>query len=586
MEEISNLKLKIQNLPPTLHVNLYIYFYWSFKMSEQVLMPLIATDNVENKERARESLEKARVFHEKYLIGQRYNDLEEAIEHYVDAVKYDPTIPETYYRLAALMWEQGQISLGTAIEQCKTAIVLSPKNRDAHLYTGYFMQLAQDYEAAEKEYKSAISMSPLTSGRPRMILSQSLLQKINARCGSYKDYIGFLYYFITGSIMLAWDRPTMKMFYRNMSNDISIFSYNTVGKFMEKFNMNESAEKIYKSAIEKTSNSEYFYQKLGNLALKNKDIDTTLNCYRKVLEANPRNREILVKIATILQTYFPENTEEAIDCYERLLEFDIDTAQIYYELGHLYMSKEDKLNSISAFKLAVDREPENPFFNNSLGYAYAKAELYDDAIEHYQKAISLNPDAEWTSIVCQALGSIYAEQKGNMEAAVSTYQSGIILDPSNYDLYVALGDIYMAEYDLDKAIKSYCDAITLNPEEYSAYSKVGIALWEKDYLEEALVAYHKAVELKPDNEYAQNNLGILYLDGLMDAEEALEYFEEAIALNPNYTLAYFNAGRASQEMGFTNDAANYYQMAIDLNKITEELDEEDIQSRLHSLFET
>ena len=586
MEEISNLKLKIQNLPPTLHVNLYIYFYWSFKMSEQVLMPLIGTDNVENKERARESLEKARVFHEKYLIGQRYNDLEEAIEHYVDAVKYDPTIPETYYRLAALMWEQGQISLGTAIEQCKTAIVLSPKNRDAHLYTGYFMQLAQDYEAAEKEYKSAISMSPLTSGRPRMILSQSLLQKINARCGSYKDYIGFLYYFITGSIMLAWDRPTMKMFYRNMSNDISIFSYNTVGKFMEKFNMNESAEKIYKSAIEKTSNSEYFYQKLGNLALKNKDIDTTLNCYRKVLEANPRNREILVKIATILQTYFPENTEEAIDCYERLLEFDIDTAQIYYELGHLYMSKEDKLNSISAFKLAVDREPENPFFNNSLGYAYAKAELYDDAIEHYQKAISLNPDAEWTSIVCQALGSIYAEQKGNMEAAVSTYQSGIILDPSNYDLYVALGDIYMAEYDLDKAIKSYCDAITLNPEEYSAYSKVGIALWEKDYLEEALVAYHKAVELKPDNEYAQNNLGILYLDGLVDAEEALEYFEEAIALNPNYTLAYFNAGRASQEMGFTNDAANYYQMAIDLNKITEELDEEDIQSRLHSLFET
>lgn len=554
-------------------------------MSEQVLMPLIGTDNTENKERARESLEKARVAHEKYLIGQRNNDLEEAVEHYVDAVKYDPTIPETYYRLATLMWEQGQISLGTAIEQCKTAVVLSPKNRDAHLYTGYFMQLAEDYEAAEKEYKSAISMNPLTSGRPRMILSQSLLQKINSRSGTYKDYIGFLYYFLTGSIMLAWDRPTMRMFYRNMSNDVSIFSYNTVGKFMERFKMYESAEKVYKTAIEKTSNSEYFYQKLGNLALLGKDVDTTLNCYRKVLEANPKNREILVKIATILQTYFPENTEEAIDCYERLLEFDIDTAQIYYELGHLYMSKEDKLNSISAFKLAVDRDPENPFFNNSLGYAYAKAELYDDAIEHYQKAISLNPDAEWTSIVCQALGSIYAEQKGNIEAAVSTYQSGIILDPTNYDLYVALGDIHMAEYDLDKAIKAYCDAITLNPEEYRAYSKVGIALWEKDYLEEALVAYHKAVELKPDNEFAQNNLGILYLDGLMDAEEALEYFEEAIAINPNYTLAYFNAGRASQEMGFTNDAANYYQMAIDLNRITDELDEDDIQSRLHSLFE-
>lgn len=554
-------------------------------MSEQVLMPMIGTNNRENKERAQNSLEKARIAHEKYLMGQRNNDLQEAIEHYVDAVKYDPTIPETYYRLATLMWEQGQISVDTAIEQCQTAISLSPRNRDAHLYTGYFMQLAQDYQSAEKEFKSAIRMNPLTSGRPRMILSQSILNKINTQDGSFKDYVGFLYYFLTGSVMLAWDRPTMKMFYKNMSNDVSIFSYNTVGKFLEKFKMYDSAEKVYNDAVSKTTKSEYFYNKMGDLALRNKNVDKTLECYRKVLEANPLNRSVLVKLATILQTYYPENTEEAIDCYEKLLEFDVDTAQIYYELGHLYMSKEDKLNSVSAFKLAVDRDPENPFFNNSLGYAYAKAELYDDAIEHYQKAISLNPDPEWTSIVCQALGSIYAENKGNVEAAVSTYQAGIILDPKNYDLYIALGDIYMADYDLDQAIRSYCDAITLNPDDARAYSKVGIALWEKDYLEEALVAYHKAVELSPENEYAQNNLGILYLDGLADAEEALEYFEEAIALNPNYTLAYFNAGRASQEMGFTNDAANYYQMAIDLNRLTNELDEKDIQQRLHSLFE-
>lgn len=483
------------------------------------------------------------------------------------------------------MWEQGQISVNTAIEQCKTAISLAPLNKDAHLYTGYFMQLAQDFVSAEKEFKSAINMSRLNSGRPRMILSQSILQKINTQNGTFKDYAGFLYYFLTGSIMLAWDRPTIKMFYKNISNDVSIFSYNTVGKFLEKFKMYDSAEKLYKDAIEKTTHSEYFYNKIGDLALRNKDIETTAQCYRQVLEANPLNRTVLVKLATILQTYFPDNTDEAIDCYEKLLEFDIDTAQIYYELGHLYMSKEDKINSVSAFKLAVEKEPENPFFNNSLGYAYAKAELYDDAIEHYQKAIAINPDPEWTSIVCQALGSIYAENKGNSEAAISTYQAGIILDPQNYDLYIALGDIYMADYDLDKAIRSYCDAITLKPEEFRAYSKVGIALWEKDYLEEALVAYHKAVELNPENEYAQNNLGILYLDGLADAEEALEYFEEAIALNPNYTLAYFNAGRASQEMGFTNDAANYYQMAIDLNRLTEELDEEDIQERLHSLFE-
>ncbi len=556
-------------------------------MSEQILMPMFSNveDINKNSEKAQNSLEKARLAHERYLLGQRNTDLQEAIDNYIDTVRFDPTIAESYYRLASLMWEQGQISVHGAIEQCQTAISLAPTNCNAHLYTGYFYQLAQDYETAQKEYKTAIDMSGLKSGRSRMILSQAILQRINNEKASFRDYLQFLYYFLSGSVMLAWDRTTMKMLYKNMSNDMSIFSYNTVGKFFEQFKMYESASKVYRNAIEKTTNSKYFYNRIGDLALKSRDFETTANSYRKVLEANPLNRSVLVKLATVLQTYFPDNTDEAIDCYERLLEFDIDTAQIYYELGHLYMNKEDKLNSVSAFKLAVEREPDNPFFNNSLGYAYAKVDLFDEAIEHYQKAIAINPDAEWTSIVCQALGAIYAGNKGNIEAAISTYQAGIILDPKNYDLYIALGDIYMADYDLDKAIHSYCDAVTLNPEEERGYAKLGVALWEKDYLEEALVAYHKAVEINPNNEYSQNNLGILYLDGLSDAEESLEYFEQAISLNPNYTLAYFNAGRASQKMGFTNDAAHYYQMAIDLNKLTNELEEEDIRSRLHSLFE-
>lgn len=551
-------------------------------MSEQMLLQPIQASNPE---KAREALEKARTAHENYLVRLQNSDLQEAIEHYIDAVKYDPAMPEAYYRLATLMWEQGQISLETAIEQCKTAVSLAPQNINAHLYTGFFMKLAQDFQSAEQEFKSAIKMGKLKSARPRLILSQSILQKINSQNGTPADYLNFLYYFVSGSIMLAWDKPSMKMFYKNMSDDFSVFTYNTVGKFLEKIKMHETAESVYKQAIMATSHGEIFYNKMGDLALKNKELDLTVDCYRKVLEQNPQNREVLIKLATVLQTYFPENTDDAIDCYEQLLEFGLDTAQIYYELGHLYLKKEDKINSISAFKLAVDNDSENPFYNNSLAYAYSKAELYDDAIEHYQKAISINPDNEWTSIVCQALGSIYAEVKGNIEAAISTYQAGIILDPNNYELHLSVGDTYMASYDLDSAIRTYCDAIMLNPEDYRGYSKAGIALWEKDYLEEALVSFHKSIDLNPENEYAHNNLGILYLDGLGDAEEALEYFETAIELNPSYTLAYFNAGRASQAMGFTNDSAHYYQMAIDLNKITQDLDEEDIQNRLHKLFD-
>ena len=544
-------------------------------MSEQILIKKPPAKTAQSREyKAQIALEKARAAHEKYLIRQQNSDLQEAINNYIDAVKLDPMLPESYYRLASLMWEQGQISVDTAIEQCKTAVSLAPDSVNAHLYTGFFMKLAQDFKSAENEFKSAIKMGKLKSGRPRIVLSQSLLQKINTDNANVSDYLKFVYYLISGSLMLAWDKPSVKMFCKNMSDDLSVLKYNTLGKFLEKCKLYSAAENTYKKAVMETGHGEIFFHKMGDLALMNKEITLAVDCYRKVVEENPLNREVLIKLATVLQTYFPE----------KLLEFNIDNSKIYYELGHLYMHKEDKINSISAFKLALEGNETNAFYHNSLAYAYSKAELYDDAIEHYQKAISINPDKEWTSVICQALGSIYAEIKGNVEAAVSTYQAGLILNPENYDLYLALGDIYMAEYDLDNAIRTYCDAITLNPEEYRGYSKAGIALWEKDYLEEALVSFHKSIDLNPSNEYAHNNLGIIYLDGLGDAEEALEYFEKAIELNPNYTLAYFNAARACQTMGFINDAANYYQMAINLNKINEELDENDITERLHNLF--
>ncbi len=554
-------------------------------MSEQILVKPINNQIDEKTQKALKALEQARVFHEKYLIRKDNTDLQDAISNYIDAVKYDPTIPETYYRLASLMWEQGQISINTAIDQCKTAVSLAPDNMNAHLYTGYFMQLAENYPEAVDEFKSAIKNGKFNSARPRLVLSQAILDKIHATKGNVADYMSFAYYFITGSLMLAWDRPCLKMLCKKVSDDFSVFTYNTVGNFLEKFKLYDKAENLYKQAIVDTQHAWMFYDKMGDIALKNNEVNLCADCYKKVLESNPLNRDVIVKLATVLQTYFPENTSETIECYEKLLQFDEDKGAIYYELGHLYLRREDKINSISAFKLALEQDYENPYYNNSLAYAYSRAELYDDAIEHYQKAITLNPDNEWTSIVCQALGAIYAEVKGNIEAAVATYQAGIILNPANYDLYISLGDIHMAEYDIDKAIKAYCDAILANPEDYRGYSKAGIALYEKDYIEEALVAYHKSIELNPDNAYAHNNLGILYLDGMMDAEEALEYFEQAIALKSDYTLAYFNAGRASQEMGFINDAANYYQMAIDLNKESQELDEEDIMIRLQKLFE-
>ena len=121
-------------------------------MTEKTLTPVLSLSNTS----ADEILEQARIAHEKYLIKQQDSDLEKAIECYVDAIKTNPMLSESYYRLASLLLIKGQITVEGALEQCKTAVSLEPNNPNAHIYTGYFQCLNGNYKEAEKEFAEAI----------------------------------------------------------------------------------------------------------------------------------------------------------------------------------------------------------------------------------------------------------------------------------------------------------------------------------------------------------------------------------------------------------------------------------------------
>lgn len=553
-------------------------------MSEQIILPQELTLET-NADEFSNVIEKARTAHQSYIIKQQTRDLENAIEYYIEAIRMDSRVSEPYYRLASLMYEKGQISVETAIDQCKTAITLEPDNANAHIYMGYFLSMADNFKDAQKEFSLAIKSANFNSARPRLFLSNLIRQEMLVEGKTFTGMLKYVYYLLSGSMLLVCDKAAIKMMIESFMDNISVFSYKTIGETFERAKMFNNAFKTYSAAMENTKHGEIFYKKMGDLSVNGQDMMSAYHCYRKALEETPYNREILIKMATLLQSAFPDRVDEAIDYYNRLLEFNIDNDKIYYELGHLYMRKNDKLNAVSAFKLALSYDENNPYYNNSLAYSYVRAELYDDAIEYYQRAIKLNPDAKWTSIVCHALGAVYGEVKGNFDAAEATYQAGLVLDSSNYDLLLSLGDLMMVKRELDRAIRAYCDGITVCPDNFMAYAKAGLALWEKDYVEESVVSFHKSIDLNPNFEISQNNLGVVYLDGLTAPQEALGYFLRAVELNPNYTLAYFNAARSYQALGENREAAEYYQRAMDLNRITGELDENDIKTRLHELFE-
>lgn len=529
-------------------------------------------------------LDLAQKSHENYLIRSNKNDLDEALKYYLEVMKLNPSIPQVYYKLASLLWEKGDIDLSSAVQNCKKAVELDPKSSNARLYLGYFLKASGNLIEAEKAFRISIRLAGFKSSKPRIALGLTIIQRVQQTNFNLFDFIAGIHYFTTGVVSASYDYEIIRMLFRNSVEDLSVHWYDFKAGFYRNTGNFIKTIKTYENAAYKTGQKSLFYSKIGDLLVEMQNPQKAADFYRQALSTAQDDIVLWAKLAELLQNFNRGNIGEIIECFTQISRLEPNNSSVFYELGHLYLRKDDKFSAVNAFKKAIEIDPHNAFYHNSLAYALVQLQDYDGAISEYQKAIRLNPDNEWTSIVSQALGAIYHQVKDNMDAAILAYQTAIVLDTQNIDAFIALGEAYQDRNDLDNAIDCYCSAIKLDPNISKLYCNLGLVLWEKGYIEESIIAYHKAVGLNPRYEIAFNNLGVVYLDGSNSPEEAIIMFTQAIKQNPNYALAYYNKGRAYQAMKNKAGAAKYYQMAIDINKFTNEIDEYEIQECLYNLF--
>ncbi|MCR4881139.1 MAG: tetratricopeptide repeat protein [bacterium] len=525
----------------------------------------------------------AKKSHEEYLLKQQQIDLENAIDYYIRVMKLTPHISEPYYKLAVLLYNKRQITVEQALEQCKRAVKLSPDCPKAKLYYGYFLNLSGRVKQAQKVFADAIKNNFLTSSRARLALALSIFKEFKCGDKSIRKFSKALYYLLTGSALALLDYPTMHMLYKMTLAHLTVFYFYVKGFLLKRIHQYSSAAKNYVDAARTTADAQTFYIKAGDAEYKNKNFAGAVCAYKKAAELNPQNSEAILKLTTIFQKEYDDKDEELIECYNRLLKQNEGNARLYYDLGNLYLKTGDKFSALNAFKIALELEEDNPFFMNSLAYVLIQLKHYDDALVFYKKAIKINPDNKWTSIVCQAQGAIYHQIKANYEAAMTSYEMASMLDPDNADCYYSMAEVYEDMGYVEDAIEYYCKSLKMK-ESAKGYRSLGILLWEEDKIDESILAFEKCLYLDNTDAEAHNNLGIALLDGTGDIDRATKCFKEAIRLNPNDATAYYNLGRVYQIMLMPTKAAENFQMAINLNKLTNVMDEEEIESRLMSLF--
>jgi Tfp pilus assembly protein PilF len=124
-------------------------------------------------------------------------------------------------------------------------------------------------------------------------------------------------------------------------------------------------------------------------------------------------------------------------------------------------------NSIALYEHAIEVTSANSWAQNNLGYALALQGKRDEAIAHFQEAISINNPA---------------------------------------DAHYNLGIMMASQGKLDDAINHFRESIRISPEYAKAHNNLGSALLSQGRFDEAITSYREALRLNPDYTIAQDNL--------------------------------------------------------------------------------
>ncbi len=192
--------------------------------------------------------------------------------------------------------------------------------------------------------------------------------------------------------------------------------------------------------------------------------------------------------------------------------------------------------AIEHFNRAIHLYPRRAAeFLNNRGLAYANLGRYQQAIKDYDAAIRLKPDlvANYNN-----RGIAYINL-GQYQQAIDDYNQVIRLKPDHVFAYINRGDAYDALGRHQRAEDDYKAANRLNPGYADAYINRGIAYGRQGQYQLAIEDFSKAIRLNSDNAKAYSDRGFTYYH-LGQYQQAIKDYNQAILLKPDYTDPYRN----------------------------------------------
>lgn len=185
---------------------------------------------------------------------------------------------------------------------------------------------------------------------------------------------------------------------------------------------------------------------------------------------------------------------------------------------------------------------------------------FSDALETYRKILNENPKN--TPALFQ-ISAIYAE-RGEMEKSNEHLDMVLAIEKDNVVALMRKGDNYFMAEDYEKAQTYYDRVLDISPKHEGAIRHKGKLLKQIGANDELKRHINTTLKVKPDSAYTVM-LKAMEFANADDDENALEFFNRAISIDPSLDEAYFNKAGFLMLKKRYDEAIECYEKAFKIN---------------------
>ena len=197
-----------------------------------------------------------------------------------------------------------------------------------------------------------------------------------------------------------------------------------LGQMDEAEKLLEPLKKLFPDSVLTQETEAWLYQFQGKY-------DEAAKIYEKLLDKTD-NERLQDALHYALSGVYAEagNVDKAAEHLQILLKKNPDSPRYNNDLGYIWADHDRNLEQAEKMiRKAVDKEPQNGAYLDSLGWVLYKKKQYQDALKYLEKAVSL-PDGEHPEIY-DHLGDVYLKL-GHKEKAIAAWRKAIELCENNF----------------------------------------------------------------------------------------------------------------------------------------------------------